>query len=268
MSPPIQDHFKWPENLWDDIIDFIFGDWVWCQVQLILFYLHSIDVACVVVPYQFGRLLNWKKHLHYWLCFTRMLHHKLKVLVINFLNVNVVWILLRPSTIFFSVETDDFLFQTGGWCHYRIKRGHLFVGKIVLNSILVHYITKLLLTLNKLCYVFDYNEGKIFVTLDVINLLKLKLKIPDQVLFILTRSTWVLMVIIFIVLESCLRGVWIVNTLIDLNFLTLVMKMELRLWFTTLVGFTFTYFDDFLLQVHKVAWFPSSWLDHFICFTV
>ena len=81
----------------------------------------------------------------------------------------------------------------------------MFVRKIVLNCILVHNITKLLLTLDKLRYVFDYNEGKIFVTLDVINLLKLKLKIPNQVLLVLTCSTWGLMVNILIVLKSCLR---------------------------------------------------------------
>ena len=85
------------------------------------------------------------------------------------------------------------------------------MGEIIFYGILVNDIAELLLALYKLCDVFNHQEGHVFVVLDTIDVLDLKLEVFYEVLILLAVIALLLEIIFFEISVSCLRGVRVLN---------------------------------------------------------
>jgi hypothetical protein len=82
---------EWPEHIENDFIDAFNGSGV--HVQLVLSYFHPLDVVGIVVPYEFGCLLNASELLNDQLGLKGILHNNCNVIGVDSLDIPELFIL-------------------------------------------------------------------------------------------------------------------------------------------------------------------------------
>ena len=139
--------------------------------------------------------------------------------------------------------------------------------EVILDRILVNLIAELLLALDKLCDVFYDNESEIFLALDFVNLLDLKLKVSNQVLLLLVsiHGANAVKLGLLKILVGGLWRLWLLNALVDLKFVFDI-NVKLRLVLKILNWFTFTLFNlnKLLLHITNVACVSHFWSDYIL----